>query len=529
MSYKRKQLSESIKKNQYPIVFFSILTIIFVILMGSNLGFYSPIVEGDQKVYLLSGDVIKNFQFDSFDNQPISIAGNSQDRKMTFETKPVWRIDKNDIWLTSISTDGDDVYIRYKVAMTNKINMFTSIDLKDAVEPYPTFPDDSEPTNPTGYKDPMIIGYKTDSNGLKKATESFLVASYRHSGLFGDRMFGWEAYLTWQHYNFGDIKDWNERVNDFEGEVVMSFDIAQSPLPNFNTQSGDSLTKNFDYIAVSSVAVVDNVIGKLNLQAPDIVGLTPSEHDASQNTKSAVDSFGGTANNKWDATYDPNPRLVINQAVNSFDGGISPQSKGSTMNPRRKDGGLIWNPEQEQKSMTDVKFIYNIGSISPIVSEYTATLSYNYKYYETIDEPFWQIGTKRNEDRSYSHTRSVALHVTNRYIQSEIRVVFDIFTSYKIDVGGDGIEDYTLDFPMEYYDLLTWITTVDGFGGGTQHTETIGLDWLLNPFGIGSGTIILIVVVIIVILVLFITLKFGMKWYQARQTRKMVESALQRK
>lgn len=527
MSYRRKQLSKSIKKNQYLILFFSILSIVFVLLMGSNLGFYAPI-GNDGEVYLLSGDIVKNFQFDSFDDQPISLGGDSQDKKMSFEHIPVWKIAKDDIWLIRSYTEGDDVYIQYKVAMTNTINMYTSVSLSEAVAPYPKIPSEDN-YQEIGYEDPMITSYGSDSSGLKRVTEDFLVASYRHSGLAGDHMFSWKAYLTWQHYNFGDIKDYNERNNDFEGDVVMSFDIAQSPLPNFKTLTGNALTKNFDYIAVSSIAVVSNIMGKLNDQAPDIVGLTPKEYDASRNTKSAVDTFGSTAKNKWDATYDPNPKLVINQEVNAFDGGMSPQPKGSSMNPRRKDGGLIWNPATKQESMTDCKFIYNIDSISPLVTEHTATLSYNYKYYETEDRPFWQVGVARDEDRAYSHTRPVALHVTNRYIQSEIRLVFDIFTSYKIDVGADGIEDYELDFPMEYYDLLSWITTVDGFGGGEQHTETWGLDWLLNPFGFGSGTIILIVVVIIAIVILFITLKFGLKWYQARQTRRLIESALKRK
>ncbi len=142
MSYRRKQVKQvakSIKKNQYLILFFSILTIVFVLLMGSNLGYYSPIGD-DQPVYLLSGDIVKNFQFDSFDDQPISIGGDSQDRKMSFEHIPVWKIAKDDIWLIQSYTEGDDVYIRYKVAMTNTINMYTSVNLGEAVEPYPQIP-----------------------------------------------------------------------------------------------------------------------------------------------------------------------------------------------------------------------------------------------------------------------------------------------------------------------------------------------------------------------------------------------------
>ncbi|MCP6718938.1 MAG: hypothetical protein KJI71_01720 [Patescibacteria group bacterium] len=441
-----------------------------ILFFCSSLILFIPIVHavGDD-VYLISNDIIKNFKFESFDGNPVGLSGQTNDQKLQFESQASWRINPNDIQLVNIFTQGDDVYIRYKVGMTSKINMYTTVEINQGAE----------------------------NNLLNRITEDFLVAEYQHSGLFGHRMFGWEAYLHWTHYDFGNVKQWNSIHNDFGGDLVMSFDIAQSPLPNFQTLSGDSLTKSFDYVAVSSIGVVDNLYGKLDDSLPDIVGLTPRKYEEKKNILSPLDSFGGTAGNKWNAYYDPDINLnILSDFSDSFDGGIMPQSAGSSMNPRTKSGSPIWDPKLQQSSMTDARFIYNLGSISPVVMEYSATLSYTYLYYETVDEPFWQIGTKRNEPQDYSHTRPIALHVTNRYIQSEVKVVFDIFTSYKIDVGADGIEDYNLDFPMEYYDLLTWLTTVDGFGGGQQHTETPGLDWL-NPFGIGWLPIIIILGVII--------------------------------
>ncbi|GAH10168.1 unnamed protein product, partial [marine sediment metagenome] len=140
-----------------------------------------------------------------------------------------------------------------------------------------------------------------ENNRLNVVKEEFLVAEYSHHGLFGDYMFGWKSYVDWTHYNFGNIKNWNEQHNAFEGDLVMSFDIAQSPLPSFQTQSGDALTKNFDYVAVSSIAVQNNLHGLLDQSAPEIVGLTPKEYEAEKNERSALDTFGKTE--KWVASY----------------------------------------------------------------------------------------------------------------------------------------------------------------------------------------------------------------------------------
>ena len=485
-------------KSKSKIFFSSILILSLVLLFGFGITQLAPIDTTDESdMYLVSNDIIKNFQFESFDGEPVSISGESFDRKLMFESQASWRINPDDISLISIYTQGDDVYIRYKVAMTSKFNMYTTVDLFQCAE----------------------------NNVLNKPTENFLVAHYRHSGLVGDHMFSWKAYLDWTYYDFGNIKQWNEQHNSFSGDLIMSFDIAQSPLPNFQTQSGDSLTKNFDYIAVSSIGVVDNKIGKLDDSAPEIVGISPREYDEDKSILGALDPFG--TSKKFDAYYDPDIELIIHpDPLNSFDAGINPQSSGSSMNPRTKSGDPIWNPEATQESMPDCKFIYNIGSLSPLVTEYYGTLSYRYIYYETID--YWKtlftIGVKERVNTQYdlTYTKPVALHVTNRYIQTEVRVVFDMFTSYNIDVGADGIEDFNLEFPSEYYDLLLWLTTVDGFGGGVQHTSEyggiLGLDntftWIIIIAVIAGGVFIFIYVINPIL--------------KARRQRRMIETALRR-
>lgn len=492
------KIPRAIKKNGVFLLLLVFASGIWVYNCGGMIGAWSPIGdEGD--VFLLSNDIIKNFKVDTFDGQGVTAGGSSMDGKMQFETQATWRINKDDISLINIYTQDDDVYIRYKVAMTSKINIYTTSDLGDCCE----------------------------NNQIKKVVEEFLVAKYRHSGLAGDHMFSWEAYIDWTHYNFGNIKSWNDQHNNFDGDVVFSFDIAQSPLPQFRTQSGDALTKNFDYIAVSSIAVVDNKHGLLDNSVPDIVGLEPQEYQQTKNEKSILDTFGKTK--KWDGQYVPDIDLeTFTTPLNTFDSGIMPQTAGSDMHPTQKSGDPIFDPRTKLESQLDCKFIYRVGSISPLVKEYYGRLSYNYIYYHTKDEcNFLCIGThvvtKSNTRYRVTETRPVALHVTNRYIQTEVRVVFDIYTSYNIDVGADGIEDYDLQFPEEYYDLLTWITTVDGFGGGEQHTT--GTDFLgLGDFFGNYGWIIIAVIVIIGLVALYIVVIRPIQ--VARQQRKLIQTAL---
>lgn len=492
------KIPKAIKKNGIFLLLLVFASGIWVYNCGGMLGAWSPLGdEGD--VFLLSNDIIKNFKIDTFDGQGVTAGGSSIDGKMQFETQASWRINKDDISLINIYTQDDDVYIRYKVAMTSKVNIYTTTDLRDCSE----------------------------NNNIQSVSEEFLVAQYRHSGLFGDHMFSWKANLKWAHYTFGNIKNWNEQHNDFDGDVVFSFDIAQSPLPQFRTQSGDALSKNFDYIAVSSIAVVDNVHGLLDNSAPEIVGLEPEEYKASRNIKGVLGTFGKTK--KWDGTYSPDIELITyTTPLNSFDSGIIPQTAGSDMHPTQKSGDPIFNPESELESQLDCKFIYRVGSISPLVKEYYGKLAYNYIYFHTQDEcNFACIGThvrtKSNTRYRVTETRPVALHVTNRYIQTEVRVVFDIYTSYNIDVGADGIEDYDLEFPAEYYDLLTWITTVDGFGGGEQHTT--GTDFLgLGDFFGNYGWIIIAIIVIVGLVILYVMVIRPMQ--VAKRQRQLIQTAL---
>lgn len=494
------EIPKKLKKNGVFLLLLVLVSGIWIYNAGAILGAWSPVGdEGD--VYLLSNDIIKNFRFETFDGGSITLGGQYGRNQLQFESQASWRINPDDIQLINVYTEGDIAYIRYKVAMTSKINIYTTNTLLSV----------------------------SANNRLGRINEEFLVAKYSHHGLFGDTMWGWESNVNWLHYNFGDIRQWNGAMNTYSGDLVMSFDIAQSPLPNFQTQSGDTITKNFDYIAVSSIGVVDNKHGLLDNSAPEIVGLTPAEYGTPSSILGALENYGATSGGSWDATYDPLIELRIPSAPsNTFDSGIIPQSAGSDMHPTTKGGDPIWNPESRQASMPDAEFRYHVGKLSPVVKEWIGTLTYRYIRYQTIDEcNLFCIGVhtkvRSNTQSRQTHTRPVALHVTNRYIQPEVKVVFDIFTSYSIDVGSDGLEDYDLDFPAEYYDLLTWITTVDGFGGGYQYTS--GLDFLgLGGFFSQFGIWIVVIIVIVGLIALYIFVIRPMQ--RARRTRKLIETAL---
>ncbi|MFW9968745.1 MAG: hypothetical protein ACFFDF_01005 [Candidatus Odinarchaeota archaeon] len=489
-----------ISKKSKNFFFIFLFVFSFIIIASISIIGFNPYFEDE--TYIVSNDLIKNFKFDTFDGSPVSLSGQTIDQKLQFESQASWNIYQDDINLVDAYTIGDDAYIRYKVAMTGKVNMYSTLDVYQCAE----------------------------NEILQQVNDEYRIAKYQHLGLMGDVMHGWEEYLTWNHYDFGNIKQWNSAHNDFSGDLVMSFDIAQNLLPNFDTVSGDLLTKNFDYIAVSSIAVYDNVYGKLDDSVLDIVGITPRDYEEERNTvdnpTSDIMNNIRTKTRTFDAYYNPDISLNIpSTPLNSWDGGILPQTAGSSMNPRTKNGDPIWDPEEEQASMQDCKFIYHVGSLSPLVTEYYGTLSYHDIYYRSED--YWiffpfSIGVrqKTNTQSDQSFTEPIALHCTNRYIQTTIRVVFDIFCSYKIDVGSDDIEDYTLDFPAEYYDLLLWLTTVDGFGGGETHTTAFG-----SIFGdIDIWTWIIVGIIAIAGIVIFIYV--GVPIIKGRQRRKEIETIM---
>lgn len=443
--------------------------LIIGLLSISFLTFFSfgldPFYSDTSNIYITGNDVVKNFKLDDFDGDAIT------NGKLKFETGAFWKTTPDDVELLIVYEEGTQVFLEYRVTMRNKINIFTNVRLGDAVE-----------TN------------------LNVVPEVIPVGSYKHLALDGGTRVSWDSYLTWYHYDFGDVRSHNVANNLFSGDLKASFDINPSPLPDLFTDSeGRNVTKEFDYIAINAIYVSDSTHGKLSTDLPEIVGLTPAEYDLDERKAYTGGAEGGTmtADTDTDKNYSHlwNPRVSPGSTFyEPIDPGIQPMSIGASLNPTTKSGALIWDPKMRSESMTDCQFTYQLGALSPLVYEYFSTMTY---YKQTIVvQDHWQelfvlsSHVVTNIDEIQSITRPVALHVTNRYVQAEVTIVFKLFTSFTITPLD--VDEPDLEPPEEYYDEIVWNTIVDGFGGGHTYTEGI-------TFG-GLADLLMIIIVIVAII-----------------------------
>jgi hypothetical protein len=404
-----------------------------------------PFYSDTSNIYVSGNDVVKNFKLDDFDGDAIT------NGKLKLETGAFWKTTPDDVELLVVYEEGDQIFFEYRVTMRNKINIFTNVDLEDAVE--------------------------TDLNVVH---EVIPVGYYRHKSLTDQTRVRWDSDLTWSHYDFGDVRSHNIANNLFSGDLKASFDINSSPLPDiFTDGEGRNVTKEFDYISVNAIYVSDSTHGKLSTDLPTIVGLTPAEYDLAERSNYNGAEQEGTmvhpeSKKDYSNLWDPRVRLGT-PFYEPIDPGIRPMSVGASLNPTTKSGALIWDPKMRSESMTDCQFTYQLGALSPLVYQYSSTMSY-YKQTVVIQD-YWAgflvLGSYvvNDIDEIQSITRPVALHVTNRYIQAEITIVFKLFTSFTITPLE--VDEPDLEEPEEYYDDLIWNAVVDGIGGGHIYTEGI--------------------------------------------------------
>jgi len=456
------------KKKIFFSLFILVLVLIPVIAFVSPL---SPFLE-DDRIYISANDVIKNFKFDSFDGEPITTSGTvpSLGSRLNFESG-VWTTEPDDLKIITLYQVGDIVYIGYEIIFTNEFNIYTNVRLDDASE-----------------------------KPITKTQESFLAGEYEHLGIFGHRLWGFESDLDWNHYDFGNVIKHNADNNKFSGDIQMSFDINPSPLPDTLTdQNGDPANKQFDYIGVQSVYVGDVSRGVLSNDMPSIEGLTPAEYQ----TTTENSASGGKIEGSMYYQYSWNPNTQLSSAFRStvVDFGVISQSSGSSLNPTQKNGEALWDPESRESSMTSCEFHYSLGSISPIVYEYSSRMTWNQQSIQTQDEYglFFSIHQKLNYDRDVrlTETRPVALHVKNRYIQFEVKIPMKIWCAFQIETINDDNYD-GLEQPTEYYDDLIWTSVVDGFGGGSVISQAVS-----------NGLIATIIIIIVLIVVVALIWKFG--------------------
>lgn len=463
--------------------------LIIGVLSISLLTFFSfgldPFYSDTSNIYITGNDVVKNFKIDSFDGAALA------NGKLKVETGAFWKTTPDDIELLVVYEEGNQAFLEYRVTMRNKVNIFTNVRLGDAVE-----------TN------------------LDVDREVFHVGSYKHLALDGNTRVYWDSYLTWSHYDFGEVRSHNIANNLFSGDLKFSFDINPSPLPDlFTDEQGQNVTKEFDYISIDAIYVSDSTYGSLSKDLPEIVGLTPAEYDLAERNDYTGGSKEGTMIHKEsgkDKSFMWNPDISLGSTFyETIDPGIQPMSVGASLNPTTKSGALIWDPKMRSESMTDCQFTYQLGALAPLVYQYFSKLTY-YKQTIVIQDKWsglLDLGSYvvKNIDEKKTITRPVALHVTNRYVQAEITIVFKLFTSFTITPLD--VDEPELEVPEEYYDELIWNTVVDGFGGGNTYTEGI-------TFGGLADLLMIVIVIAVVIAGLYIFMKVVVPLLILRMGRK---------
>ena len=82
-------------------------------------------VSSEFSIY--SNNLIKNFKFTKFNGIDLQGTSSAYGNKLKFETQPNWELTQDNIKLINSYTVGDQVYLYYQVALTNKINIYISI------------------------------------------------------------------------------------------------------------------------------------------------------------------------------------------------------------------------------------------------------------------------------------------------------------------------------------------------------------------------------------------------------------------
>jgi len=457
-----------------------------ILFLSIFLAFIPPAraIEVDTgSIYITSGDVIRNFKIESFGGKSVTSGGTvtGLNDRLKIESGAGWICDPDEIVIQYAEQVGDTLFLKYDVPFTQKFNIYTNVDLNGAVE-----------TGKSG--DPII--------------ESFVAGVYAHYGCFGGApQIYRESYLYWHHLDVGNTYAHNRDFNTFTGEIVMSCDIDPSPIPDTITDpNGNTAHKNFDFIGISSIYVSDSTSGMLSDTAPYVVGLTPSQFDSEADTVPDVAKPEGFLST-WNPDVSPGrPFISSTYSVQTI-----PPPVGTGLNPTLKNGLELWDPEEAEASVGNVTFSLGISRLAPLITTYQSTMSYNLQTCSSADT--WTgVAITGYSSTKYTETRTTALHVTNRYIQTEITMRFSVWSSYQVEAIASDLPE--LQYPQEYYDLLVFNSVIDGFGGGVVYTDTPNpiadfIDFVAGIFTGPIGTIIMMIIgLIAVVVILYIVFKF---------------------
>lgn len=472
--------------------FFLILAIALIPIIGFGLTSLSPVDfdVDDQNIIRFSGtDVIKNFKLESFGGNPISSGGfvEGTDNRLIVE-RGSWSGTQSDVKVVSVEQVGEMVFVRYQVTLRNTINIRTNSQLDDICS----------------------TGKTTDS-----IKETFKAGDYKHYDAFNKLWASWTSNIEWYHLDYGNVRDNVLKYNSFSGDLVMSFDIDDSPFPSSITDAnGNTANKSFAYISVADAYISSTKIGHLSSDAPKIVGLQPSEFDKKASTYGNKGDKSGTIYGGFSYLWNPNTKLGTEYISNTMQATVSGMTKGSSLNPTTKTGQAIWEPTKEV-SLTNCRLTANVASISPYVVEYSNKLTWtqiDLKTQEYLDWFTWKTRVISNTEKQMTAIRTTGVHITNRYIQSQIAVAFDVYSAYKVEAKESDIPK--LEEPEEYYDDIVFNSAVEGFGGGSTFTQNWGFS--LDIFGLGTAKSIIVLIVIAV--VVGIVIYAGYKVYNKRKT-----------
>lgn len=471
------------KKESKNIAF---LTLFIVSILG--LSFFgiisvSPYAHAvDPNAYISGTDIIKNFRVREFDGE--SIIGKtipSKDGKVYFESGPEWRAYKDDLSSVQVWTIGNQCVFKYELTFTNFINIYTNYLISDASEL------------------PIV-----------KVTDNIYAGTFEHRGVLWNALLPdlfvldeWTYRIKWDHYDFGNIINHN---NDkvISGDVIMDFDIATSPLPDVYEDSfGNSISKDFDYIGVSSAYIYSNSYGKMSEDMPEIQGIVASEERKEMNHTTPE---SGAYPSGYTYEWDPEIQYSIYETI-IVDNGIKPQTEFTSMNPTQRNGVLAWDARDKGMSMVDCEFSYTVPRLSPIIYGWEGLLQYK-EIDLYVKETIGAGVSVTFSDMDNSKVGDVAIHLINRYIQSLMKLKFNIWSSFTFDLGVD--QEFLLAQPQEYYDELLWTSIVYGFGGGIVHVE--------DPYPelAGVGIITIIIILIIVCVVIYVSYKLGKSYLRGR-------------
>lgn len=473
-----------LNKGKKPIAFL-LIGIILVLLITVPIFAFSGI--GDEEVEYIQGtDIIKNFQLRSFEGERLT-SGNtvpSLGNRLMFESGSYWKAYESDLEGVQVFTVGNQCIFKYELTFTNYINIYTNVFLSDVAENIATITDKIK-CGTFVFKGPLGVTVKD----------------------------WWNYYIYWDHYDFGNVETYTAR-NIFSGPLVLDFDIASSPLPDaFTDDKGNSITKDFDYIGVSGAYVGEQIWGKMTEDKPEFQQIIATDHETweGESTDDPITEKGSYPSG-FTFEWKPNIQLSDPPIEDPIDFGLIPQTSYTSMNPRLKDGSPSWNATETGKSMPDCMITYSLPRLCPIVYQYRSILKYDFLTLEVYNTKPLTHHSSINE--GMTKTGDVGLHVINRYIQALIKVRFNVYSSFTIDVKTG---EFLLAQPQEYYDELLWTTIVHGFGGSIIHIdERPGLfDWLNNWW------ITLIIIVAIGVLI-YIGYKVLTSYLEGRKIEKYI-------